>query len=346
MAIVCALLIGIAQPAGADTPQEKLDRAQARLDELADRLEIQIEECNTRREQVKSVQRAVRENRSEYEAVRSALDSAENQRGDAVAEMYMQQTGSYNVETLTSGAADLNEYAERLTLLDITTKARSSAFERYAATQDALDASATVLRATEKQAEQANDAAQTACDETKQKVEAEQDRVAELAAEVERLERAARRRAAERAAEQESAAPAAGGSGNGGSGNGGGGASSSVPKVSGNAAGAVQFALAQVGKPYQWGGSGPNSYDCSGLTSAAWGSVGVSLPHSSSMQYGVTRRISRSQLQPGDLMFFGSPIHHEAMYIGNGQMVESPRTGLNVRVVSTDRSDYVGAGRP
>jgi cell wall-associated NlpC family hydrolase len=56
--------------------------------------------------------------------------------------------------------------------------------------------------------------------------------------------------------------------------------------------------------------------------------------------------VDRSALQPGDLVFFGSPIHHVTMYIGNGQMVESPRSGLTVRVVSMDRSDYVGAGRP
>lgn len=77
---------------------------------------------------------------------------------------------------------------------------------------------------------------------------------------------------------------------------------------------------------------------------AAW--AGVSLPHNSGMQYSATRRVSRDQLQPGDLLFFGSPIHHVGMYIGNGQMVDAPRTGLNVRVVSTDRSNYVGAGRP
>jgi cell wall-associated NlpC family hydrolase len=79
---------------------------------------------------------------------------------------------------------------------------------------------------------------------------------------------------------------------------------------------------------------------------AAWAAAGVSLPHNSGMQYSATTRVSRDQIQPGDILFFGSPIHHDAMYIGNGQMVEAPRTGLTVRVVSIDRSDYVGAGRP
>jgi cell wall-associated NlpC family hydrolase len=75
----------------------------------------------------------------------------------------------------------------------------------------------------------------------------------------------------------------------------------------------VQAALSQVGKPYQWGGVGPNAYDCSGLTMWAWAHAGVSLPHSSQMQYEATARESQSDWQPGDLLFFGSPIHHVAM---------------------------------
>jgi cell wall-associated NlpC family hydrolase len=78
----------------------------------------------------------------------------------------------------------------------------------------------------------------------------------------------------------------------------------------------------------------------------AWGQAGVSLPHSAAMQYGVTTHVSSSALQPGDLLFFGSPIHHVAMYVGGGQMVEAPYTGAYVRVVSDSRSDFVGAGRP
>ena len=108
----------------------------------------------------------------------------------------------------------------------------------------------------------------------------------------------------------------------------------------------MRAALSHVGKPYQWGASGPNSYDCSGLTLWAWAQAGVSLPHSSGMQYGATQRVSSSDWQPGDLLFFGSPIHHVAMYIGNGQLVEAPYTGASVRVTSAYRSDYVGAGRP
>ncbi|MGH2820588.1 MAG: C40 family peptidase, partial [Actinomycetota bacterium] len=110
---------------------------------------------------------------------------------------------------------------------------------------------------------------------------------------------------------------------------------------------AVKTALAQVGDPYVWAAEGPDTFDCSGLTMYAWAAAGVSLPHHSGTQYAETPRVERFDLQPGDLMFFGSPIHHVTMYIGNDQMVEAPYTGAQVRVVPADRwDDYAGAGRP
>ncbi len=115
--------------------------------------------------------------------------------------------------------------------------------------------------------------------------------------------------------------------------------------TSGRAA-AVDVALAQVGKPYRWGGSGPNSYDCSGLTSYAWRKAGVTLPHSSRRQYRATSRVSRSNLRPGDLVFYYSPVSHVAMYVGDGKVVEAPNRGGQVRVASLSRPGYTGAGRP
>ncbi|MGH2748987.1 MAG: C40 family peptidase, partial [Actinomycetota bacterium] len=119
-----------------------------------------------------------------------------------------------------------------------------------------------------------------------------------------------------------------------------------APAPNPRAQAAVDAALSQVGKPYQWGAAGPDSYDCSGLTMWAWAHAGVSLPHNSGMQYAATPRVAQSDWAPGDLLFFGSPIHHVGMYIGNGQMVEAPYSGEQVRVNSAYRSDYVEAGRP
>ena len=118
----------------------------------------------------------------------------------------------------------------------------------------------------------------------------------------------------------------------------------SAPPASGASA-AVAKAKEQIGKPYQWGAEGPDSFDCSGLTLYAWRAGGRSLPHSSGAQYSATARVSTSALQPGDLLFYGSPIHHVGIYVGNGQMVEASQSGTPVRYASIWRSDMVGAGR-
>jgi cell wall-associated NlpC family hydrolase len=99
---------------------------------------------------------------------------------------------------------------------------------------------------------------------------------------------------------------------------------------------AVDTALAQRGKPYVWAAEGPGSYDCSGLMLYAYAAAGISLPHSSAMQSQMGTPVSRSQLQPGDLVFFYSPVSHVGMYVGNGQMVHAPTFGDVVKVASID----------
>jgi peptidoglycan DL-endopeptidase CwlO len=115
---------------------------------------------------------------------------------------------------------------------------------------------------------------------------------------------------------------------------------------SGIGAGAVAFAMAQLGDSYVYGASGPSSWDCSGLTMRAYQSVGVSLPHSSSAQYSSGRHISRSSLQPGDLVFFYSPIHHVAIYIGGGMIVHAANPSSGVLTAPLDSMPFSGAVRP
>ena len=119
----------------------------------------------------------------------------------------------------------------------------------------------------------------------------------------------------------------------------------SVP-ASGNAAAAVQYAMAQVGKAYVYGAAGPDAFDCSGLTMMAWAQAGVALPHSSSAQYSSGPHIAESDLQPGDLVFYYSPISHVGMYIGNGMIVNAENPSAGVKVTSLHEMPYVGAVRP
>jgi cell wall-associated NlpC family hydrolase len=116
--------------------------------------------------------------------------------------------------------------------------------------------------------------------------------------------------------------------------------------ASGRAGAAVSYAMSQVGDAYVYGAAGPSAYDCSGLTMMAWAQAGVSLPHSSSGQMGSGAPVSQSQLQPGDLVFYYSPVSHVGMYIGNGMIVHAANPGDGVTTAPVNSMPYSGAVRP
>jgi len=128
-----------------------------------------------------------------------------------------------------------------------------------------------------------------------------------------------------------------------------GGSHGSAPAPNPRAQIAVDTAYSQLGKPYRYAGKGPDSFDCSGLTSYVWAAAGVSLAHSSGSQYASLPHVSQSELAPGDLVFYGSPIHHVGIYVGGGQYIHAPQTGDVVKISSIYDSwyaaTYVGARR-
>ncbi|WP_448641521.1 C40 family peptidase [Geodermatophilus sp. URMC 63] len=111
------------------------------------------------------------------------------------------------------------------------------------------------------------------------------------------------------------------------------------------AAVAVQTALAQLGDPYVWGSSGPDGFDCSGLTQYAYAAAGISLPHSSGAQAELGTPVARADLEPGDVVYFYSPVSHVGIYVGDGKMVHARTFGSPVAVTSVDQSGYRGAVR-
>ncbi len=123
----------------------------------------------------------------------------------------------------------------------------------------------------------------------------------------------------------------------------------SASGVSGRAGIALRFASKQIGDRYVWGAAGPIKWDCSGLTMRAFQAAGVSLPHSSRVQFGYGKSISRNNLRPGDLLFFGRPISHVSIYLGKGKMIYAPRPGSRVKVGPFDgpfgKKPYIGARR-
>ncbi len=120
-----------------------------------------------------------------------------------------------------------------------------------------------------------------------------------------------------------------------------------IPSVSARAQTAVRAALSQLGVPYRYGMSSPGrAFDCSGLTTYAWGKAGVGLPRNSRRQYNALPKIPKQLAQPGDLIFTGSPIHHVGIYLGNGTMVHAPQTGDVVKIGPIRWWKVVGVVRP
>lgn len=270
------------------------------------------------------------------------------------------------VESLLSDASALERVqgsleAQHTAYTDASTAATEAKETAETAAATATDAAADARTTRDAAAAAASTASTTAADIAERKA-ALQRRLARLqgvtvALVTERAERAeaarqaraeeAARRARERAARQARAAeqPSDPG-GSSGPADGGSAPSDSAPAdtaptgtapppASGGAAAAVAFARAQIGEPYVWAAAGPSSWDCSGLTMAAWQAGGKSLPHYSVAQYDATTPISPGDLRPGDLVFWGdggdpSSIYHVALYVGDGRIVHAPRTGRPV----------------
>ncbi|MEV0569638.1 NlpC/P60 family protein [Dactylosporangium sp. NPDC050588] len=120
-----------------------------------------------------------------------------------------------------------------------------------------------------------------------------------------------------------------------------------VPRFTDDPAGrAVRYAYSQLGKVYRWGADGPDTFDCSGLTMAAWKAAGVVLPHNAARQKKTVTPIRREELRPGDLVFYYKDVSHVGMYIGDGRVIEAPREGERISMRLLDYAPIVGYGRP
>jgi peptidoglycan DL-endopeptidase CwlO len=315
---LAVLSSGSGSPAAAAPSQARLEDQLARLNRQADQL---VEEYNQGRLLLKRLRKTRDELRAQASGAEQDLRALQSTLGARAAAAYVQGAGNTLAAVLNS--EDPASAIDRVQVLEQLASHDGDLAERAALAGKAYEGRKRDLAAAEREA-----AAEVA------RLDAKKAEVERAAARTRALLRQMKARSA--ASRPPSASPPASPPSPGGGGGGGG---------SGAAAGAVRYAMAQVGKPYCYGGSGPGCYDCSGLTMAAYASVGISLPHSSGAQIGVGRRVSASELQPGDLVFYYSPISHVSMYIGNGQRVSATHTGDYVRVQSLG-SDMVGYSRP
>jgi cell wall-associated NlpC family hydrolase len=340
LAIVASAAPLSSAPTLAAPSRAELEAARERLGELEKDFELAVERYDFIRHRLTRLQASIAADEVVVDRLSERMSVNQAAASRVAEELY--KGGSTDALEAVLSSESLVDADARLTYLRSSEAAQARVFERLAVDRRLLNERIERLEVQRAQAREAEHRIAQLKSEITAKIADQREEIDRLTTLIERAERrrAARELRAEAAASAASAsapgdaaAPIAAPVG-------------PVPSAGGRAAIAVRAALAQVGKPYQWGAAGPDSFDCSGLTMYAWAQAGVSLPHSSAAQYGATPRVSASDLQPGDLLFHGSPIHHVAMYIGSGQMVEAPYTGASVRVVSSGRSDTVGAGRP
>jgi cell wall-associated NlpC family hydrolase len=316
-------LVGVTSANAA--PKPSIAEVQRKIEKLRTQAEQASEDYNETREQLKSVDVRLKAAQDKLKRQRGEVQVARTQVGRLAAETY--RRGELSTLDLVLGDDPDNALAQAGYLPSLGER-QAGAMTRLKEGEKKLTTTEAEIKAQQGKAE----AAKARMNKNRKLVDK---RLDAANAELNRLEASQRKKLREA---QEKTANAGVPSGGGGSSSGGGGSANcngkAVNAPSGAARKAIAFACAQLGDPYLWAATGPNKWDCSGLTMKAYAAGGVSLPHSSKLQANYGSRVSVSSLQPGDLVFFHSPISHVGMYIGDGLMVHAPSSGDVVRVAS------------
>ncbi|MER5637096.1 NlpC/P60 family protein [Kitasatospora sp. NPDC002227] len=305
--VAAVSVTGLAFPAQAEPGPERI---RARVDELYREAEQATQRYDGAAEQAAELQRRVGHLQDEVARKAEAIEAARARLGELAAEQY--RGGGLSTTLQLALADDPQQFLQRAGMIDQVGVIEQQALHSYGQQRLALDTEAAEAqqRLAELSARQKELAADKAA--VQQKLAEAQHLLAQLTP------------APESGADpDETPAPA-----------------------TGRAAAAVAFAVAQLGKPYVWGATGPESYDCSGLVQAAWAAAGISLPRTTYAQIDAAPRVPRGELRPGDLVFFYSTVSHVGLYTGNGRMIHAPHPGAPVRYESVDVMPFAGAVRP
>jgi peptidoglycan DL-endopeptidase CwlO len=318
-----AVLFGLLLPGAPALAQETLAEIDAEIEKAWRELEPLIEEYNGVRSELKKNREASDELAEKIEPLELHATVARNEIADIAVDQYKAGPMSSFGALVTSGSP--TTFVDRLAALDMLARRQ----------QDRIGAASEVLAAYE-----AEKAELDALIETQEEQEADLAKRADAIEEdLEELEKLRDEVEQQQQQTQESTAPqtTTGGEPTG-----------SCPAESGSGPGmtAAEFACAQIGKPYQWGASGPGSYDCSGLTQASWGAAGVSLSHHTGAQWNEGAVVDRANLVPGDLVFYYGDLSHVGIYVGNGMIVDAPSAGDSVRMRGIDTMPVSGIRRP
>ncbi|MEY9486747.1 cell wall-associated NlpC family hydrolase [Streptomyces calvus] len=342
-----ALLSQTANAAPTDDDKPSLEEVERKVDDLYRQAESATEKYNAAKERTAKQRKRVDTLLDDVAKRTQRLNEAREELGSFAAAQY--RTGAGIPDTATFLLADSpQDIFDQRQLMDRMTGRQKEAVDDYVTQQSETmrtrqEATKSLETLTESQGD-----LKTAKATVQRKLTDARELMAKLTAEekarLAAIEKEKREEAARKAAElarqqqaqQEAAQRDSGGtqdpSGSGSSGSSG---STTAPPADASyatkAEKALAFARAQIGKPYVWGATGPDSYDCSGLTQGAWKSAGVTLPRTTYDQVDAGTTVPVSQAQPGDLVFFYDDVTHVGIYIGNGKMIHAPKPGTYVR---------------
>ncbi|MET7419694.1 NlpC/P60 family protein [Dactylosporangium sp. NPDC005555] len=315
VALAVAALIAPASAARADPTPEEL---QAQIDKGNNEVELVVEQYNKVNGDLDATQAAIAKLQADLVPLQADLDAAQHDAAAFAVNAY-KTGGNLGTLSLMLGATSTDAFTGRVGTLQEISRSQQRDLAAYSTAKGTFDAEQRRLNDTlAAQSQQKTELATR-----RKKIEGDIKRLDTLQAKAEA--------AAAAAAKPKTTAPATN--------------PGKPPAVSGNAGKAVNYAWAQLGKKYVWGAAGPNTFDCSGLTMMAWKAAGVSLPHNAAQQWGKVRHISRSQLVPGDLVFYNG-LGHVGIYIGNNQIIHAPNSRTVVKVAPIDIDSLYGYGRP
>ncbi|WP_030373126.1 C40 family peptidase [Streptomyces rimosus] len=366
-ALASVTLLSQTAEAAPSRPKQPIEEVEQKVDDLYRQAEVATQKYNAAKEQADEQRGTVDRLLDDTARRTQKMNDARRRLGTYAAAQYRSGGVSPTVQLLL--ARNPQQFADRSHLMDQLTGAQKKAVSDYQeqqakAVRQRAEASRSLERLTETQAslKESKKDVQAKLAEARQLLSRltaqEKARLAELERKKEaeakrKAEELARKQAEKERKEREdrkqhdtpdpgTGTPDGGSGGSGGSGGG----TSDDGSYATKAAKALAFARAQMGKPYVWGATGPNSYDCSGLTQAAWKAAGVSLPRTTWDQVKTGDRVATKDLKPGDLVFFYNDISHVGMYIGDGKMIHAPKPGASVRVESIYYMPIYGSVRP
>jgi cell wall-associated NlpC family hydrolase len=339
------LLPGSASAETIQSAKAKAAAIEAKLSSLDSQLNALDEQYTSAQLKLAKANQAITDAQNQLDQTEQQLAKDRSQLRDYAISAYMQGDDTPALEAVLTSQG--NSATERKGYLDAAAGDRQDLIDHLNATQHEVDQELGQLHTARdkaasitKQLSSAKQQAENAIAEQRQLKDQATGEVARLLQQQLEAQQAAaaRQAAAAKHAAQAAFHPdvvshSATGSGGGSGTTTGGGGNNFVPQPGGGASVAVAAAESQIGVPYVWGGASPSGFDCSGLVMWAWAQAGVGLPHNAQAQYDVTAHISQSDLQPGDLVFFGSSsgsIEHVGIYVGGGTMVHAPHTGASV----------------